>query len=237
MESRNNIFDFRKSFKRISDILDSNDANYVASDTIPPRSKLTYSNGFYVSCTALFVDIRGSGSLPEKHKRPTLAKIYRSYISECVAVLNGNELCREVNIVGDCVNGIYATKTKNDVMSVVEDAAKVCSVVNYINSKLLRKGYSQIEIGVGIDDGRALMIQAGQYGSAVNDVVWMGAVVNNAAKLGNNGNKTKSDKRVMISDIVYGSVNDDYAKLFSRNVSRGCYHGDIINTGMEKELG
>ena len=82
---------------------------------MPSRDKLTYTNGFYVDVSAMFVDIRESTSLSRIHRRPTLAKIYRSFISEVVAIMNGNETCHEINIIGDCVSGIFATKTKPDI--------------------------------------------------------------------------------------------------------------------------
>ena len=56
---------------------------------LPPRDDLTFNNGFYANCSALFVDIRDSSKLPDKHKRPVLARLYRSFVSEMVAVFAG----------------------------------------------------------------------------------------------------------------------------------------------------
>ena len=64
---------------------------------------VTFTNGFYVDCTALFVDICDSSKLPDYQNRPVLAKIYRSFISELVALFNGASKSKEVNINGDCV--------------------------------------------------------------------------------------------------------------------------------------
>lgn len=86
MQTNFTYYDFEKSITRIDEILDESDKSFEELNSIPSRDKLTYKNGFYVNCTALFVDIRDSSSLPTKHKRPTLAKIYRSYISEVVAI-------------------------------------------------------------------------------------------------------------------------------------------------------
>lgn len=38
-------------------------------------------------------------------------------------------------------------------------------------------------VGIGLAYGRALMIKAGYKGSTINEVVWMGDVVNEASKL------------------------------------------------------
>ena len=89
MEVTNRIdYDVDKSAARIDDILNSVSTNYSDKDSIPSRSSLTYTNGFYVNATALFIDIVGSSDMTDGSKRPTLAKIYRSFISECTAVMN-----------------------------------------------------------------------------------------------------------------------------------------------------
>jgi hypothetical protein len=54
----------------------------------------------------MFVDIRNSSKLPDKYKRPRLARLYRAYISEIVAVTDGDTNCQEVNIVGDGLWGV-----------------------------------------------------------------------------------------------------------------------------------
>ncbi|MGI2260591.1 adenylate/guanylate cyclase domain-containing protein, partial [Shewanella sp. GXUN23E] len=112
METKYKEYKHEESFDRLDEILDSSDTSFPEVNEIPSRDRLTYKNGYYVNCSALFVDIRDSSELPNKHKRPTLAKIYRSYISEIVAIMNGNTNCSEIRIEGDCVSGIYNTPMK-----------------------------------------------------------------------------------------------------------------------------
>ena len=89
MESNNKIsYDINKSSDRIDEILNASNSNYSDKNYIPARSTLTYNNGYYVHVTALFIDIVGSSDMTNDHLRPTLAKIYRSFISECVAIMN-----------------------------------------------------------------------------------------------------------------------------------------------------
>lgn len=114
METNFIDYSFEKSLSRIDEILDASSDKYEERDTIPSRSELTFTNGFYVNCTALFIDICGSSNMTDEQKRPVLAKIYRSFISEMVALLNGNHNCKEVNIHGDCVWGVFETKYKQD---------------------------------------------------------------------------------------------------------------------------
>ena len=76
------------SVSRMNDILDASNNDYCDKDSIPARSSLTYKNGFYVNITAIFIDIVGSSDMTDEHKRPTLAKMYRAFLSECVAIMN-----------------------------------------------------------------------------------------------------------------------------------------------------
>lgn len=232
MKSTNKTYDFEKSRERIKDFLNTSDVNYESLDYIPTRDKLTFSNGFYVKCTALFIDIRNSSKLPDKYQRPTLARIYRSFISETVAILNSCELSVEIMIEGDCVWGVFNTTTKQSIDRVFETSAQVSSLVDTLNIEYVKKGYDPIEVGIGIDYGRALMIQAGHKGSTINEVVWMGEVINSAAKLSNHGNKTENDYETMISDIIYSNLCERYQGFMSKNNLRSCYHGLIINITM-----
>lgn len=235
----NNVFSYKveESAKRIDDILNSSNDNFKDKDVVPSRELLTFSNGFYIGVTALFIDIVGSSNMTDEHKRPVLAKIYRSFISECVAIMNSNRMCKEININGDCVWGIFDTKTKTDIDEILDIAGKLSSLVKILNYKLKKKGYEQIKCGIGIDDGRALMIKAGYSGSGINDVVWMGDVVNSAChlanKAGRNGRKT-----TIISENIHNNLKDEYKKFFTQffdyNEGGYLYEGDIISIGMDK---
>ena len=186
MEVTNRIlYDVDKSAKRIDDILDASNSNYSDKDSIPSRSSLTYTNGFYVNDTALFIDIVGSSDMTDEHRRPTLAKMYRAFISECTALMNASDQCKEININGDCVWGVFETPYKSQVDSVFSIAAQLNSLIEILNYKLEKKGYSTISVGIGMDYGRALMVKAGYFGSGLNDVIWMGDVVNSACHLAN----------------------------------------------------
>lgn len=232
MKSTYTNYDFTESRQRVDEILNADESVFEELDSIPTRDKLTFSNGFYVNCTALFVDIRGSSNLPKKYRHSKLAKIYRSYISEVVAIINSDVDCEEVSIEGDTVWGIFNTTTKNDIDNVISIAAQISSLVDTLNCKFKRKGIDPIQIGIGIDYGRALMIKAGYKGSTINDVVWMGEVVSSAAGLCYNANRTIYDHETMVSTVIYKNLNDDHKKLFYFNTSRSCYHGNIVRTEM-----
>jgi class 3 adenylate cyclase len=234
MESNWKTYDYQKSFDRLDFILNEADNTFEEVNEIPSRDKLSYTNGFYVNCTAMFVDVRGSSSLPAKYRRPTLAKIYRSYISEVVAVMNGDLFCAEINIVGDSVSGIFDTPKKPNIDSVFSTAARISSLIKVLNCKLKKKDIDPITVGIGISYGRALMAKAGYSGSGISDVVWMGDVVNEASNLCGYANSSYSDYEIMVSSDIHLNLKEENQKLLTYNYNRSCYHGNIINIAMEE---
>jgi len=229
-------FNLESSLKRIDAILNADNKQFEEANSIPSREKLTYTNGFYVDCAALFVDIRESSTMTDEHKRPVLAKVYRSFISEIVALFNENNITKEVNIHGDCVWCVCDTPYKSDIDELFSMTARACSMVDILNYKLKKKGYTTYSVGVGIDYGRALMIKAGCEGSGINDVIWMGDVVNQACHLCNDANSGYFDKRVFLSNVIYDNLNEDNQKLCSKDVGRDIYQANIVNITMNDWL-
>lgn len=232
MKTTNKNYNFEKSLERIDNILNSNDNNYIENgNKIPSREQLTFTNGFYVNVSSLFVDIRDSSSLSNSHRRPTLAKIYRLFISEVVAIMNGEPNCNEINIIGDCVSGIFETETKQSINDLFSIACKINSLIDIINCKLTKRNIENIKVGIGIDYGRSLMIKAGHKGSEINEIVWMGDVVNNASKLCNNANRPNS-KAILISNTIYNNLNSHNKKYCISNPIYSRYESNAVITFM-----
>ena len=225
-------YSVEESAKRIDEIILSSDVSYEEVNSLPSRDKLTFTNGFYVNCSALFVDIRKSSELPNIHKRPQLAKLFRTYISEVVAVINGNPKCAEINVVGDCVSGIFDTPYKSDIDSVFDRACMISPLIDIMNYKFKKNSIAEIEIGIGLAYGRALMIKAGYNGSGINEVVWMGDVVNEASNLASYGNRESYDKEIMMSNVFYQNLSEENKKYVKSNPYRSCYHSNAINANM-----
>jgi class 3 adenylate cyclase len=233
MDSKLKLYDFEASFKRIDGILAQGAGDYTEVDELPSRDDLTYTNGFYAYCSALFIDIRDSSSLPSKAKtRPVLAKIYRSFISETVAIFNSDPHAREVNIVGDCVWGVYNTPKKPHIDGVFQLAYEANSLVKVLNYKLGKKGYPTIAAGIGMAYGRALMIKAGYNGSGINDVIYMGDVVNEAAKLAARGSKGFAPA-LMVQHTFYANLKPGNQAFLQRATDGVCMQGNVVQKGME----
>jgi class 3 adenylate cyclase len=233
MRTTGKTYTYLDSFGRMDEILDESDNEYQEQNYLPARSSLTFTNGFYANCVAVFVDIRDSSRLPAKYRRPSLAKLYRTFISEMVAVVDGNVDCDEVNIVGDGVWAVIDTPTKEKVSKVVETIGQLSSAIDVLNKKLLARGYQGLRVGIGVDWGRALVVKAGLPGSGISDIVYMGEVVNAAAKLAAKGEQETWVPRVMAGEGFVSNIsNETYKNFFTLNLSHGCYTASIVNTAM-----
>ncbi|MEZ9350704.1 adenylate/guanylate cyclase domain-containing protein [Vibrio splendidus] len=234
MKAEYSAYDFEKSRGRIDEILKGADADYKDKDSIPSRDDLTFTNGFNVKCSALFVDIRGSKAINEKHTKPVLAKIYKTYISELVAIMKNHPKVSEISIEGDCVWGIFDTPYMTDIDRVFRVAYEISSLIDALNIKLRKKKYSELTVGIGASWGRSLLIKSGYKGSGINEVVWLGSLVSEAAKLCDYGNKTWEDREIMVSNDFYSNLNEHNKGLLVKNHNRGCYHGNVVSTLMDE---
>ena len=233
MEAKYKFYDWTAGAGRIRSILDQTDSDYQERDSLPSRDSLTFKNGYYANCSAVFVDIRSSSELPNKHTRPVLARLYRAFISEMTAVLAGVESCVEVSIVGDCVWAVYDTKIKADIDKVFTRACYANSMIGVLNAELARHDMTTIEVGIGMEEGRALVVKAGYEGSGMNDIIYMGDVVNKAAKLASNGNKTWADSTMMVGRTFYSNLSDDNSQYLRWSSARECWQGGVVMTHVE----
>jgi class 3 adenylate cyclase len=235
MDSNYKPYDHLDSFRRIDAILNAPAGAYEETDSLPDRDRLTFTNGFYSYSAALFVDIRDSSKLPDAYTRPVLAKIYRSFISEMVAILNSDPYVREVNIVGDCVWAVYKVLTTTHIDDVFSLAAKANSLTMVLNYKMKKKDWTTpLRFGIGISYGRALMIKAGFNGSGINDVVYMGDVVNKASKLAGLGSSNWQTEAIVVDQVFYQNLNEKNRGLLrsAYGFDGLYYHGDVVNAVM-----
>ena len=233
MDSNYKSYDYLDSFDRIDEILAQPQGNYEEKKSLPDRDELTYTNGFYAYCSAVFMDIRDSSKLPEIYTRPALAKLYRAFISEMVAILNSNITAREINIVGDCVWAVVNTPSKSDIDAVFYQLCQANSLLKVLNYKLDKKGYTTpLKIGIGASYGRALMIKAGLKGSGLADVVYMGDVVNQASKLAAKGAGVLWEP-IVLDEAFEQNLNDHNRDLTKYNYGTGIYTSNAVITKME----
>lgn len=226
------MYNYLKGVERIDTILNNNEG-FEELDYIPSLDRLTHKNGFYVNCSSIFIDIRKSSNLLDAHNRPILAKLYRAFISEAIAVLQSSEDCKHIEIQGDCVSGIFNTPYKAGINSLFSIAARIKSMINILNYKFSQNSIINIAAGIGISYGRALMIKAGLKGSGEHGVVWIGDVVNRASKL------SGGHDVVHLSGGIHYNLSDENKKLCQYRWSADLgeyYEANIINIDMDNWL-
>ena len=108
------------------------------------------------------------------------------------------------------------------------------SIIDILNVKYKKKSYSTLSVGIGLAYGSALYIKSGYKGSGINEVVWLGKLVGEAAELCSYGNKTYSDKTIMASNVFYSNLNDKNKKFLEWNSNRSCYQGNVMNLLMSQ---
>ena len=235
MDSNYREYKHVDSFARIDEILKQPSTNFEERKSLPDRDLLTYANGFYAYCSALFVDIRDSSTLPDIYNRPALAKLYRAFISEMVSIMNGSAKAREINIVGDCVWGVFNTPSKSDIDAVFSMAAQANSLMKVLNYKLLKQNYkTPVIVGIGMSYGRALMIKAGANGSGISDVVYMGDVVNQASKLAAAAGGAKVSAPIAMDGVFRQNLNESNTKLSTYNTTHALFTANAVNVAMNK---
>lgn len=188
------------------------DENFTVEDVsyVPTLddSKLTFGNkGLKFESTVLYIDLRGSTALVNKHNKGTVAKIHKAYYYTIVKItksLGGEN--RSFN--GDSLLVFFQGTTKNSLSNAVKAAMKMKYMLSNSEgiSKHLAK-YTSIDFGIGLDDGDVLCTKVGIGGTYDNkDLIWIGNPVNKSTVLSDSG---KSPNHIYISKRVYDNLNDE----------------------------
>lgn len=172
------------------------------------NAKLTFGNkGLQFEATVLYIDMRGSTEILNKHTNPVVAKIHMAYFHTIVKIANslGGEV-RSFN--GDSMLVFFQGTTKLTLSNAVIAALKIRYMLADSKSginELLTK-YTPIDFGIGLDDGKILCTKIGIGGDSNNkDLIWIGNAVNKAVKISDTRN---SPYHIGISSYVYSNLTD-----------------------------
>lgn len=238
------MYDYKKSKETIENILKS-PTKILEKDFIPSSdSEFTYENGITALVGALFVDIVDSSKFFQSPNEDT-ARMIRCFCSEIISILKDDINYREIGIRGDCVYCIYNTTDQSDLVEIFCHAYRINSFISMLNKLLLNNGYSTIRAGIGLGCSKDLIIKAGQNGSGINDKIWIGKAVVDAAHLSDIANRN-GVSAIAMSPLFYNNV---YELLFKANEaykswikphssgyygSIDFYHCDIVETAFDK---
>jgi class 3 adenylate cyclase len=237
MNYTNIKYDFQQSLVRIDNIFFETNY-YEQRDTIARETELTFQNGYYVDATAIFIDLRDSKKLNHEQHRRTLARVYKAFISEATAIINSYIGCKHIYIEGDCVWGMIETPYAYQINEVyLEVACKLAGLISVLNVKIKKqyKSFPQINAGIGISFGNALMVRSGYKGASVNETIWIGEVVGKAATLSGKGGRGGIN-RIVIDPSFYNKLNVENRKEFVSFYGEGDYnyHSNYVATVMHQ---
>lgn len=206
------MYDFQKSKETIESIL-SSPTKIVTKDTIPSSDgEFTYENGIKAWVGALFVDIVNSSKLFQSANEDT-ARIIRGFCSEIISILKDDPNYREIGIRGDCVYCIYNAPYQSNLVDIFRHAYRINSFMNMFNKILSKHGYTTISAGIGLGCDKELIIKAGQNGSGINDKIWIGKAVVDAAHLSDTANRNGISE-IAMSPVFYDNIRET---LFEEN--------------------
>lgn len=171
------------------------------------NTKLTFGNkGLQFEATVLYIDMRGSTELLNKHNKSTVAKIHMAYFHAIVKIANSlGGQARSFN--GDSLLVFFQGTTKITLSNAVQAAMQMKYMIDNEDggiNKLLKK-YSTIDFGIGIDDGKILCTKVGVSGTNNRDLIWIGNTVNKSVVL---SDRAKSPTHIAISYHVYNNLLD-----------------------------
>ena len=199
------MYNFRDSKSNVINILKTKTPIETKKE-IPDDQEFTYKNAIRCFTSAIFVDIKNSTEL-FKSQDEKLARLLRAFTSEIITIFQDFDKYNQIGIRGDCVYAIYSTPNEIDVCTVFDIAGKVNSFMTMFNNLLSQYGYSNIGVGIGLGYDEELIIKAGRTGTGINDKIWIGKAVVDAANLSSIANRHGKDKIVM-SDLFYSKIND-----------------------------
>lgn len=158
-------------------------------------TELTYESGKakkgkLLKTCVLYVDIRNSVGLTEKHHNQTMGRIYTAFTKAVLKIARHHD-GHTRNIIGDRVMIVFPEK------DCFTNAVECAVSVNHIAEHYINKYFTGVEFkcGIGIDFGELRVTKVGiqRQGSETAEnkgLVWVGYPANLASRLTDNANKT-----------------------------------------------
>ena len=182
------MYNFRNSKANVLNILKS-PISIESKKRIPSNEdNFTYENVISCWVSAIFIDIKNSSVL-FKEKNGRLVKILRAFTSELITIFQDLEVYNQIGIRGDCVYAIYSTSSQEDIDMVFDVAIRANTFLKMFNVLLSQQGYEKIEAGIGLGCDKELIFKAGRSGTGINDKIWVGKAIVDAANLSSVANR------------------------------------------------
>mgnify|MGYP001036444040 CR=1 FL=1 len=206
------------------DVTDVTKTNFIYNTTalVPSAADagLTYERGAekkgkkLCSCV-LYVDIRNSVALTEKHHSLTMGKIYTAFTKAVLKVARYHS-GHTRNIIGDRVMVVFPES------NCFTNAVDCAISINHISKYIITKQFPGVDFkcGIGIDYGELRIIKVGiqRNGNESGEnkgLVWAGYPANIASRLTDNANKKIEENyyEVVMNPINPRAIRPAYPSL------------------------
>ena len=170
---------------------------------VPSKKDATFGDkASSITAACLLIDIRNSSAMLQGYKKSYVANLLKSFHYICIKTIREN--CGEVrSFNGDSSLAIFTESACCD------NAVSSAFAIKYYMNLILKPKYkiaNDLDYGVGIDYGSIFVVKVGISGEFNNDLVWIGAPVNNASKM---GCKSKLPNNICISAEVFRKLSDN----------------------------
>lgn len=209
----------------VIDVINTDFVHYIATE-VPQRNdaQLTFESGIQkkgkvIKTCVLYVDIRNSVGLTEKHHNITMGKIYTAFTKAVLKVArHHNGHIR--NIIGDRVMIVFPVK------DCFTNAVDCAISINHIAQYIINNQFKNVDFkcGIGIDYGDLRIIKVGIQRNGTENaenkgLVWAGYPANIASRLTDSANKVVKETyyQVVRNPINYLYKFGGFKMPFSSN--------------------
>lgn len=232
------MYDYKAGLDRLKEILDN--TNHVQEvKKLPVDDEFTYDNGYKSWTGAIFVDLRNSTEIFSEQDDVDVAKMIRGFTSEIIDIIKNDtskKSLKEIGIRGDCVYGIYSCPLKEDLYDIYFRAAYINTYMRMLNKCLEERDLPPVKAGIGLGCSKTLAVKAGRKGTGINNLVWIGNGVADAANLANIANKNGVEE-IAVSSLFYSNIKDigvkdnsEFKNWWNYNATNDFYHGNVFVT-------
>ena len=193
----------------VQDVLATNFA-YSTTKEVPNRddSSLSYERGKdkrgkEIETCVLFVDIRNSVALTDKHQHQTMGRVYTAF-TKAVLKAARHHGGHTRNIIGDRVMVVFPVE------NCFKNAVDCAISINHIASKIINARFKvDFKCGIGISFGKLRVIKVGIQRNGTENgenkgLVWVGKPANYASRITDMASKTIEEE---IIEVKYNPNN------------------------------
>jgi len=170
---------------------------YISTKEVPsaykPDSNLTYKSGTskkgkIIETCVLYVDIRDSVKLVDKHQFDTMGKIYNAFAKSILKIADNYD-AKVRNIIGDRVMVVFPSE------NCYTKAVQCAITINHVSGEINRIfNHVDFKCGIGIDHGKMRVIKVGtekksDENANYKNLIWVGYPANRASRLTDIANK------------------------------------------------